>query len=140
MSESDRIVELLLKIIERQEALDAKIDDHVAREEGMLVGVATAFPLRPDGKPDFAGHQSYHAALIEAAKERAVLYRDLRAEAAERVAVPLVALPEQCGKLALAEAGFAALRARPNVDHFRVEQFGALEQFGRFQALVSDAE
>lgn len=78
MSDQDKIVELLLRILDRQQSLELKIDSHVSREEDMLGGMAAAFTLLPDGKPDFAGHQSYHAALIEAAKDRAVLFRELR--------------------------------------------------------------
>jgi hypothetical protein len=84
MTDTDQIVALLLRIIERQEAIDARLDSHIAHEEGMLSGMAGAFPARPDGKPDFDGHKIYHTALIDQQKERAVLYRELRADLAKK--------------------------------------------------------
>ena len=84
MTDHDEVTTLLLKIIDRQEALDRKIDSHVAREEGMLTGMANAFPLRADGRPDFEGHQAYHATIIQEARDRSVLWRELRADLAKK--------------------------------------------------------
>lgn len=90
--QNNEIITLLLRILERQEALDAKLDAHMAAEEGVIEGMAHAFPVAADGSPDYFGHREYHSTLITEAKERASFFREMRRELAKKGFFGLIAV------------------------------------------------
>ena len=94
VSSGDHVTALLTAILERQDSIldkvecldnriteaDAKLDGHMAREEGLIGEFFSALPVLPNGKPDVDGHRSYHQSLIEEAQDRAKMWRELRTE------------------------------------------------------------
>lgn len=81
------IVQLLQRSIEQNDQilrehaeLKATIANHTMNEESLVAGFAAAFPKKPNGEPDFEGHELYHSALIDESRARTVFYRDLRQE------------------------------------------------------------
>lgn len=75
-----RAIEQNEKILEEHTAIKAAFANHVMNEETLVKGLINAFPKRPDGSPDFEGHEAFHTALIDEARARTVLYRELRNE------------------------------------------------------------
>lgn len=67
-------------ILKRLAAADLKLDRHMSDEEGIIKGLIAAFPKKPDGSPDFAGHEDYHSTLIDESRARATFYRELQHE------------------------------------------------------------
>jgi len=45
---------------------------------------ADAFAKKPDGSPDYSGHQEYHTIQMEESRQRTALYRELRNELIKR--------------------------------------------------------
>jgi|GEM_PF-3261726 len=61
-------------------SIEKKLDlilDHLARMEG-------AFARDDDGSVDFDGHRRYHESMIEAAKEQAAFWRELKMDIAKK--------------------------------------------------------
>lgn len=85
------IARLLQQSIEQNERLLVEYEElknamhtHVANEEALIKGLIGAFPTKPDGSPDFEGHETFHTALIEEARERAAFFRGLRYKLLEK--------------------------------------------------------
>lgn len=85
------ILKLLQRSIEQNEQIiadhariRADLAKHVTTEEQLVKGLLSAFPKKPDGTPDFEGHEMYHAALIEESRERALFLRGLRYKLMEK--------------------------------------------------------
>lgn len=85
------IVSLLQRSIEQNErllkehsALKATVASHILNEETLVKGLINAFPKRPDGTPDFEGHEEFHTALIDEARARTVFFRELRHDLIKR--------------------------------------------------------
>jgi len=90
----DQYFRLLIQILERQDDIFDKIDGldnrvaegattlatHIGKEEAVIAGLADAFPKKPDGSADITGHRDYHQELIEEARERKTMWRELRTE------------------------------------------------------------
>jgi hypothetical protein len=92
MSGDSEILVLLRQILERQDNFHKTLHDHMEREEGVINGLAHAFPTMPDGSPDYLGHREYHSSLIDAAKERASFFREMRRELAKKGIFGLIAV------------------------------------------------
>lgn len=85
MSESTEVI--LAHILEKQDDilakiadLEQKLKDHMELEDSTLMTVRDSLPKKPDGTPDVEGHREYHQAIIEEARERKKLWRELRAD------------------------------------------------------------
>lgn len=76
----NRAIEQNEQIIKRLDTADAKIDRHVSKEETVMRGLTAAFPKKPDGTPDYEGHEVYHSTLIEESRAKANFYRELQHE------------------------------------------------------------
>lgn len=72
------------KILEEHTALKAALTGHVIGEEVLLKGLHAAFPKKPDGSPDYEGHEAFHTALIDEARERSAFFRGLRYKLLEK--------------------------------------------------------
>lgn len=82
-----RMTELLTLILERQDTilervdkLDSVLEGHMCREEAAINDWMNSLPKKPDGKPDVEGHRDYHQELIEEARARKTMWRELRTE------------------------------------------------------------
>ena len=80
-------VTLLNRMIEQNDAIlakladnDRRLEEHTRADESVTKELFKAFPKKPDGSPDFEGHEVYHSALIEESRERAKMYRELQRE------------------------------------------------------------
>lgn len=71
-------------ILAEHTALKNAVTAHVMNEEALVKGFLSAFPKKPDGSPDFEGHETFHTALIEEARERTVFFRGLRYKLIEK--------------------------------------------------------
>ena len=81
------IIQLLQRSIEQNEQIlrehadqRAVLAAHVLDEERLIKGLIHAFPAKPDGTPDFEGHETFHSTLIAESRERTAFYRSLRQE------------------------------------------------------------
>lgn len=74
------LIQLVTQVLQASQALTATVADHIAEERPMLRAIVDSLPVQPDGTPDFAAHRAYHDAEIEERRERAKLFRALRAE------------------------------------------------------------
>ena len=81
------IVQLLRRCISQNEqildehvGIKEALASHVMNEETLVRGLIHAFPKKPDGTPDFDGHELFHSTLIEESRARTVFYRELRQE------------------------------------------------------------
>lgn len=86
------------------ENLDAQLKEIL----GEVRRIHGAFPRTEEGECDLEGHRKYHEALIEAAKEQAEFWRDLRRDLAKKGAWSLLLLI--CGLIltgVMAKLGFA---------------------------------
>lgn len=79
------IVQLLQRSIEQNERilvehaeLKATIANHTMNEESLVAGFAAAFPKKPNGDPDFEGHETFHSTLISESRARTAFYKELR--------------------------------------------------------------
>lgn len=95
----DQQTPILALILDRQDTIidklskfESELAGHMQREEAMLKQLENAFPKKSDGKPDVEGHRDYHTSLIEEAKGRAQLWRDLRGELVKKGIMGLVAV------------------------------------------------
>jgi hypothetical protein len=79
-------------LLEAVRDLSRQLRDHAAEERQMWERIATAFPTRPDGRRDYDGHHDYHAAMIDEARDRARLWRDLRAQLLTRGTIGLLSV------------------------------------------------
>lgn len=68
------------KILEEHTNIKASLAAHVLSEETLVKGLVNAFPKKPDGTPDYEGHEVFHSALISESRARTVFYRELRQE------------------------------------------------------------
>lgn len=68
------------QILKEHAALKAAFTAHVKEEQTLVKSLSSAFAKRPDGSPDFEGHEAYHSAVIAESRERALFYRELRQE------------------------------------------------------------
>jgi hypothetical protein len=82
-----RIMAMLITILERQDTMieaqaknEADLESHMAREEEAIGKWMDSLPVTPEGKPDIGGHRLFHQELIEEARERKKMWRDLRSE------------------------------------------------------------
>lgn len=72
------------KILEEHAKIKTAFASHAQNEETVIRGLLAAFPKKPDGSPDFEGHEIYHSALIEESRARTVFYRGLRYKLLEK--------------------------------------------------------
>jgi hypothetical protein len=75
-----RSIEQNDRILEEHADMKAALTNHALNEDNLVKGLLRAFPSKPDGTPDFEGHEAFHTALIEESRARTVFYRDLRQE------------------------------------------------------------
>lgn len=68
------------QLLSEHEKFRASLEAHSAREESLVRSLANAFPKKPDGTPDFEGHEIFHSTLIEESRARTVFYRELQHE------------------------------------------------------------
>lgn len=88
MKMADQIVIQLLQrcisqndqILAEHEKFRETLSLHASREESLVRSLANAFPKKPDGTPDFEGHEIFHSTLIDESRARTVFYRELQHE------------------------------------------------------------
>lgn len=80
IDQNDQILRRLASVDAKQDNADKKLDQHMHDEEQVIKGLIAAFPKKPDGLPDFAGHEDYHSTLIDESRARATFYRELQHE------------------------------------------------------------
>lgn len=66
------------QILQEQKEAREALHKHMLEEEVLIKGLVAAFPKKPDGSPDFEGHEVFHSTLIEESRTRTKLYRELR--------------------------------------------------------------
>jgi hypothetical protein len=66
------------QILKEQTAAREALNTHMVEEEILIKGLVAAFPKKPDGSPDFDGHEVFHSTLIEESRARTTMYRELR--------------------------------------------------------------
>lgn len=93
----DQFLSLLTLILERQDTIlekvesnDAKLDGHMQREEAAISQWLDSLPKKPDGHPDVEGHRDFHQELIEEARARKTMWRELRTELVKKGAWGIV--------------------------------------------------
>jgi hypothetical protein len=77
-------------IIERQSDTDMKLDGHMKREDASIEMWLQSLPKRPDGHADIDGHRDYHQEIIEEARARKTMWRELRSELVKKGAWGIV--------------------------------------------------
>jgi hypothetical protein len=80
LEQNDQILRQLTSVNAKQDAADKKLDQHMADEEQVIKGLVDAFPKKPNGAPDFDGHELFHTSLIDESRERTKMFRELRHE------------------------------------------------------------
>jgi hypothetical protein len=71
-------------ILERVDAIDSDLREHKAIEENAVRQLLASLPKKPDGSVDADGHRDFHVAMIEERRERAEMWRGIRAEMAKK--------------------------------------------------------
>ena len=97
--DDDKYLNLLTMILERQDTIIEKQEDtdkalagHMEREEAAIGRWMESLPKTVDGKPDIEGHRVYHQELIEEARERKKMWRDLRSELLKKTSWAILAV------------------------------------------------
>ena len=75
-----RSIEQNGQILDEHNTFKASLASHILNEETLVKGLINAFPKKPDGSPDFEGHEMFHTTLIEESRARTVFYRELQHE------------------------------------------------------------
>ena len=95
--DDDRYLGLLTLILERQDTIldrqdktDVVLERHIIKEEAAINKWMDSLPRTVDGEPDTEGHRLFHQELIEEARERKKMWRELRTEVLKKSAWGIV--------------------------------------------------
>lgn len=87
----DHITMLLKQMIAQNDEIlanlasnDRRLEEHIRVEAAAVTQILKAFPRKPDGTPDFEGHEVFHSTLIEESRDRAKFFRELQHKLIEK--------------------------------------------------------